>query len=271
MTHHFKERLWRVIFKSDTRKGKQFDILLLIAILISILAVILESIESLSLKYKLWFDISEWLITGVFTIEYIVRLAIVRNKKKYAFSFYGLIDLLSILPSYLGLIMIGSQSLLVIRAFRLIRVFRIFKLTRYTNAANTIMSALRSSMIKISVFLFAVVMLVIIIGTAMYLIEGKENGFDSIPKSIYWAIVTLTTVGYGNIIPHTVIGQIFASIVMITGYGIIAVPTGIVTAQVIYEQKTQKQIKCPECGQRQHAMDAKFCKTCGQDLPTVDT
>ena len=269
MKHLLKEKLWRVIFRTDTRKGKQFDILLLIAILVSVLAVILESIESLELKYKVFFDITEWTITGIFTLEYVIRILVVRTKRKYVFSFYGIIDLLSILPSYLGLIFVGSQSFMVIRAFRLIRVFRIFKLTRYTRAANTIMSALKTSMIKISVFLFAVLMLVIIIGTMMYLIEGKENGFDNIPTSIYWAIVTLTTVGYGNIVPHTALGQFFAGIVMIIGYGIIAVPTGIITAQVIYDQQSKKKAKCSKCGEVDHASDSKFCKTCGQDLPTT--
>ena len=271
MTQQLREKLWRVIFKSDTRKGKQFDVLLLIAILVSILAVVLESIELLNQEYKLLFKISEWVITGIFSVEYLIRIWVVRDRKKYVFSFYGIIDFLSILPTYLGLIFVGSHSLLVIRAIRLIRVFRIFKLTRYTKAANTIASALKASMVKISVFLFAVLMLVLIIGTAMYLIEGKQNGFENIPKSIYWAIITLSTVGYGDVVPHTILGQIFAGIVMITGYGIIAVPTGIVTAQVIYEQQVKKRVKCINCGETQHDPEAKYCKTCGQDLPIVDS
>ena len=266
MNSEKKEHFWRIIFKSDTRAGKQFDLILLVAILLSILAVVLESIESLNSRYHGLFQAVEWTITGVFTLEYVARIYLVRNKFRYIFSFYGIVDLLSIVPSYLGLVFVGSQSLLVIRAIRLVRVFRIMKLSRYTNAGNMIMSALRSSLVKISVFLFAVLTMTIIIGTTMYLVEGKENGFDNIPKSLYWAIVTLTTVGYGDISPQTPLGQFIASIVMVIGYGIIAVPTGIVTAQVISEQKEKKHYVCPECGENKHASDASFCKSCGQPI-----
>lgn len=268
MRKNRKERLWRIIFQSDTRAGKQFDVLLLIIILISILAVVLESTESLNRQYGSLFRVSEWIITGIFTLEYFLRIYVVRNKKKYILSFYGIIDFLAILPFYISLIFVGSHSLLVIRAIRLIRVFRILKLTRYTRAANTLMSALRASTVKISVFLFGVLMLVLIIGTAMYLIEGKEHGFKDIPTSVYWAIVTLTTVGYGDIAPQTVLGQFMASLVMILGYGIIAVPTGIVTAQVISEQKEGQKLVCSNCGEKNHADDAEYCKACGTALPT---
>lgn len=263
MNKQRKEKLWQIIFKADTRAGKQFDIVLLIAILVSILAVVLESIDSLNHEYGLIFRITEWVMTGVFSLEYLVRVYVVRNKKKYIFSFFGIVDLLSVLPSYLGMIFIGSHSFMIIRAIRLVRVFRILKLTRYTNAANTIVSALRSSLVKISVFLYAVLMMIIIIGTAMYLIEGRQNGFENIPKSIYWAIVTLTTVGYGDIVPHTVLGQFVAGFVMIIGYGIIAVPTGIVTAQVINDQKARSARKCLQCGDKDHHPDAEYCKSCG--------
>lgn len=245
----WKELLWKIIFKADTKAGKQFDILLLIAIVISIMAVVLESIDALNAKYGQLFRIAEWIITGVFTIEYIFRIIVVRRKQAYIWSFYGIIDLLSILPFYVSLIIGASPSLMVIRAIRLVRVFRILKLSRYTKAANTITMALRGSLAKISVFLFAVLMLVLIIGTLMYLIEGKEHGFTDIPTSIYWAIVTLTTVGYGDIAPQTVLGQMIASFVMIMGYGIIAVPTGIVTAQAISDQKERRNINCPNCGE----------------------
>lgn len=266
MKAEFREKIWRIIFKSDTRPGKQFDIFLLVAILASILAVMLESVEKLNIQYRQVFKITEWVVTGIFTVEYLVRIAVVRNKSRYIFSFYGLIDLLSIIPSYLGLFFTGSQSLLVIRAIRLIRVFRIMKLTRYTSAGNMILAALRSSLVKIFVFLFGVMTLTIIIGTMMYLIEGAENGFDSIPRSIYWAVVTLTTVGYGDLVPQTALGQFFSGIVMIIGYGIIAVPTSIVTAQVIYQQSEKQKYHCRECGESNHTTDARFCKTCGSEI-----
>ncbi|MCD6347671.1 MAG: ion transporter [Bacteroidales bacterium] len=270
MNNKHKEQLWETIFKADTPAGKRFDIFLLIAILLSIFVVILESVETINSDYRYVFRILEWLITIIFTAEYFIRIYVVRSKLKYILSFYGIIDLLSILPTYLALFFIGSQSLLVIRAVRLLRVFRILKFSRYTKAGNTIVSALRSSMAKISVFLFAVVMLVIIIGTSMYLIEGKDNGFNNIPTSIYWAIVTMTTVGYGDIAPHTILGQFLASFVMILGYGIIAVPTGIVTAQVIQDQNTLTDRKCQNCGEKHHSPDAQYCKSCGSRIESHD-
>ncbi len=266
MNKELKERVWEVIFKSDTTSGKVFDVMLLITILISILAVALESVESINEPFRQYFRILEYVITGIFTLEYILRIYVVRRPRRYIFSFYGIIDFIAIIPTYLGLFLVGSQSLLVIRALRLLRIFRVLKLTRYTKAANTITSALRSSMMKISVFLFGVLTLVIIIGTIMYLIEGKENGFKDIPTSIYWAVVTLTTVGYGDIVPQTSLGQIISGFVMILGYGIIAVPTGIVTAQVISDQKIQERKKCPGCKNYNHLPDALFCQNCGHEL-----
>ncbi|MBT3243346.1 MAG: ion transporter [Bacteroidetes bacterium] len=261
-----KQRLWEIIFQADSKAGRTFDVFLLIAIFISILAVILESVDTINEEHRQLLRILEWVITIIFTAEYAVRIYVVRKPHRYIFSFYGIVDFLSILPSYLGLILLGSQSMLVIRALRLLRVFRILKISRYTKAGNTITSALKSSLVKISVFLFAIVMLVIIIGTMMYLIEGKDNGFNNIPTSIYWAIVTLTTVGYGDIAPHTVLGQLLASLVMIMGYGIIAVPTGIVTAQVMSEKYSNPMKSCPDCNDDNHPADAAFCKSCGSSL-----
>lgn len=261
-----KERIFEIIFKSDTPGGKLFDVVLLVVICVSIMAVILESVDRVNLKWNTFFRILEWIITGIFTIEYAIRIWVARRSWRYILSFYGLVDLLAIVPTFLGLFIAGTQGLMVIRAIRLLRIFRILKLSRYTRAANTITEALRSSIIKISVFLFAVLTLVIIIGTAMYLIEGKQNDFENIPTSIYWAIVTLTTVGYGDIVPITVLGKIMASLVMIMGYGIIAVPTGIVTAQVITAQRKKEMLKCNNCGSSGHESEAKFCKNCGHEL-----
>lgn len=266
MKQQKKEQLYRIIFQSDTPGGKLFDVILLFVICISVLAVILESVDSLQVSLGGFFIALEWAITIVFTVEYILRIWVVRKSWRYIFSFYGIIDLLSILPTYLGIFFAGTRSLLVIRALRLLRVFRVLKLSRYTNAATTITEALRASAVKISVFLFAVLMMVIIIGTTMYLIEGKENGFKNIPTSIYWAIVTLTTVGYGDIAPVTTVGKVIASLVMVMGYGIIAVPTGIVTAQVIQSQHARKVRVCQKCGERDHDQDARFCKHCGQEM-----
>lgn len=262
-----KLRLYEVIFEADTKTGKVFDVALLIVILLSILFVMLESVPSIEQKYSGLLKILEWIVTGIFTIEYILRIWIVKKARTYIFSFYGIIDLLSVLPTYLGLIFAGTQGLMVIRALRLLRVFRILKLNRYTKEGAIIVRALRESRIKISVFLFAVLTLVIIIGTVMYLVEGAGNGFTSIPRGIYWAVVTLTTVGYGDISPATSLGQFLASVVMIIGYAIIAVPTGIVTAELTrYSNKPPSTQVCPECLTEGHDEDAIFCKNCGSKL-----
>ncbi|TDO05095.1 ion transporter [Sunxiuqinia elliptica] len=261
-----KQELYEIIFEADTPKGKAFDVILLITILISILLVLLESVPSINAEYRGLLRILEWVITLVFTLEYLLRIFIVKRPFKYIFSFYGIIDLLAVLPTYLSLVFVGSHSLVVIRAIRLLRVFRIFKLNRYTVAGNNLSRALWSSREKIFVFLFFIINLVIIVGTLMYLIEGPENGFVSIPSSIYWAIVTMTTVGYGDISPQTPLGQLLASVVMIAGYAIIAVPTGIVTAEMMRTpDKTNTQV-CPQCLHDKHDNDAVFCKKCGTPL-----
>ena len=261
-----KEKLYEIIFEADTREGKAFDVVLLIVILLSIALVMLESVPSLRIKFGSELRILEWAITIIFSIEYILRILIVRKPLRYIFSFYGIIDFLAVIPTYLSLFIVGSHSLIVIRVLRLLRVFRILKLTRYTNAGRTLARAMWASREKISVFIFFVLTLVIIIGTIMYLIEGEAHGFTSIPQSIYWAIVTLTTVGYGDISPQTSLGQFLASIVMIIGYAIIAVPTGIVTAEIIKDTKNFSTQVCPNCLHDKHEDDAVFCKKCGSKL-----
>ena len=258
-----------LIFEAYTPGGKAFDIGLLIAILASIGVVMLESVDSMAAKYITIFYIIEWVLTGFFTIEYILRIIISPNKRKYIFSFFGIIDFLSILPAYLSLVFTGMHSLIILRSFRRLRVFRIFKLARFIGEASHLSQALKASRHKITVFIVTVGIIVVIMGTVMYLVEGSENGFNSIPKSIYWAIVTLTTVGYGDIAPGTVLGQVLASILMIMGYGIIAVPTGIVTAEMTNIQNKEKQtgkITCPGCNKVLNDSEAKFCKFCGSEL-----
>lgn len=264
----FKKRLYEIVFEADTPAGKAFDVALLIAILLSILVVMLESIKGIYTVYGNILFASEWVITILFTTEYILRVYIVRKPASYIFSFYGIIDLLSVLPSYIGLTFAGMSGLLVIRALRLLRIFRILKLNRYVSESRIIISALKASRAKISVFLYSVITLVIIIGTVMYLIEGEEGGFTSIPQGIYWAVVTLTTVGYGDISPVTPIGKFIAGFVMIIGYAIIAVPTGIVTSQLTIasdSKKTTTQV-CPNCLHEDHGHEAVFCKICGTKL-----
>lgn len=264
-TPSWKLRLYEIIFKSDTRAGQLFDIVLLILILISILVVMLESVPSQKEEYGKWLVSTEWVLTIIFTLEYITRVSVVQEKHKYVLSFFGIIDLLSILPTYLAFLIPGSQSLLVIRSIRLLRIFRIFKLGRFIGEGQNLTQALRASRYKITVFLITIMASVIITGTLMFLIEGPTNGFTSIPTSIYWAIVTMTTVGYGDIAPQTPIGQAIASIIMILGYGIIAVPTGIVSAEMISQKQSSKiSLKvCSHCLKEGHDADATFCKFCG--------
>ena len=264
----WKQRLHEIIYEADTKGGKLFDVILLIAIIASILLVMLESIESFDAKYHTFLDISEWVITLLFSLEYILRLISIKKPFKYIFSFYGIVDLLSTIPKYLSFIFVGSHHLAALRALRLLRVFRILKLTRYVSASNTLLVALRSSRAKIAVFLFFVVIVCIILGTIMYMIEGEENGFTSIPRSVYWAIVTLTTVGFGDIAPQTPLGQFIASIIMILGYGIIAIPTGIVSSEISkntnkIDSNTQS---CQSCLKDTHKDNAKFCDHCGSIL-----
>jgi voltage-gated potassium channel len=260
-------RLYEIIFEADTREGKLFDIVLIWFIILSVLVVFLESIHELGEKYAYYFHLFEWIFTILFSIEYVFRLLSVRRPHRYAFSFYGIIDFLAIIPTYLSLIIAGSQYLLVIRVLRLLRVFRIFKIRPLLAQAEILTRALKASRSKIAVFLFAVLTMIIVIGAVMYVIEGPKNGFTSIPTSMYWAIVTMTTVGYGDISPQTPIGQMLASIVMIIGYSIIAVPTGIVTVEIA--EASRKSITtqvCPECLKEGHDRDAVYCKYCSVKL-----
>ncbi len=262
-----RARLHEVIFEAETPAGKAFDVGLLVAIVLSIVAVCLESVPEVRTRWGSELRAVEWLFTILFTIEYVLRLASVRRPLSYARSFYGIVDLLAILPSYLSFVVVGSQSLLVIRALRLLRVFRVLKLAHFVGEARMLHAAIRASSRKIVVFLGAVLTSVVIVGALMYLIEGPENGFTSIPLAIYWAIVTMTTVGYGDIAPQTVPGQILAAGVMILGYGIIAVPTGIVTVELSSALRTSVRTDaCPTCGAEGHATDAEFCKYCGGRL-----
>lgn len=261
-----KKHLYEIIFEADTPAGKLFDVILLVVILLSVLLVMLESVSSIAAEYLNILRILEWVITIIFTIEYFLRILIVQKPLRYAFSFFGIIDFLSVIPTYLSLFFLGSQSLVVIRMLRLLRVFRILKLTRYTQAGRMLMRAMWASREKISVFVFFVLIIVVIMGTIMYLIEGETNGFKSIPLSIYWAIVTLTTVGYGDISPATPLGQFMASIIMILGYAIIAVPTGIITAEIIKPTPVKNTQVCQKCLFDKHDDDAVFCKKCGEKL-----
>lgn len=265
---NWRTNLYTIIFEADTPAGKAFDVILLWSILLSVLVVMLESIASLNFEYGELLTSLEWFFTILFSIEYIFRLICVRKPLRYAFSFYGVIDFLAIVPTYLSLFFVGYQYLLVIRIIRLLRIFRIFKLTHLIKQANILKEALRASRGKIVVFLSAVLSLVVIIGSVMYVVEGPENGFTNIPTSIYWAIVTLTTVGYGDISPSTPIGQFLASIVMIIGYAIIAVPTGIVTVEIA-EAAKKAQVStqvCPNCLAEGHDKNALHCKYCGAKL-----
>ena len=265
---YWKHRLHEIVYEADTQAGRRFDLILLILILLSVVLVMLESITEIHVKYKSELDIMEWIITGLFTAEYITRLIAIKKPLSYVFSFYGIIDLLSTIPKYISLIMSGTDSLIALRALRLLRVFRILKITRFIGESNFLVKALYASRAKISVFLFAVFILCIIFGTLMYLIEGETNGFTSIPRSIYWAIVTMTTVGYGDIAPQTPLGQLLASLIMIMGYGIIAVPTGIVSSEMTYQTKdvdTNTQA-CLQCNTETHKDGAVFCHQCGTTL-----
>lgn len=244
----FKAKLYNIIFGTDTKLGKLFDIILLWAILLSILIVIFESLKSLRTEYSTFFIYSEWFFTILFTIEYFTRIWISPKPYKYIFSTLGIVDLLSIIPTYLSLALTGTHFLIVIRAIRLLRVFRIFKLNYFMGQGELIILAIKSSFRKIGVFLFAILNIVIIIGAVMYVVEGEANGFDSIPRSIYWAIVTITTVGYGDISPQTSLGQFISSIIMIVGYSIIAVPTGIISAEIAKQNYITKEPKCINCG-----------------------
>ena len=268
----WKNRLHEIIYEADTPMGKWFDILLFILIIVSVILVMLESVKEIDQEYHQLLFTLEWIITIFFTIEYIARVISIKKPFKYIFSFYGIIDFISTIPLYLSYIFVGSQVLLAVRALRLLRVFRILKLVQFLGEASSLTKALKASRAKIAVFIYAVLILSVIMGTVMYLIEDDSAGFTSIPRSIYWAIVTLTTVGYGDIAPQTSLGQLIATIVMILGYGIIAVPTGIVTAEFSKENKKgDKKVHtntqaCTSCSLEGHRDDASHCFNCGAAL-----
>ena len=265
----WRRRMHEVIFEADTPAGKAFDVALLAIIVLSVIVVMLDSVSDIHNRYLLPLTVAEWTITILFTAEYVARLICVARPWRYALSFYGLVDLLAVVPTYLALFFAGAHSLLVIRAIRLVRVFRVFKLSRYLTEARTLLIALRETRARITVFLVVVLTLVLIIGSAMHLIEGGQPGtqFTSIPRSVYWAIVTMTTVGYGDIAPVTVLGQTLAAGVMILGYSIIIVPIGVFSAEIV--AASQREIStqaCPGCAAEGHDTDAVYCKYCGSKL-----
>lgn len=273
----WKNRVHEIIYEADTPMGKWFDILLFILIIISVLLVMLESVKGIDAEYHKTLFFLEWIVTLFFTVEYIARIISIKKPLKYVLSFYGIIDLISTIPLYLSYIFAGSQALLAIRALRLLRIFRILKLVRFLGEASQLKKALKASRAKITVFLFAVLILSVILGTVMYLIEGDEAGFTSIPTSIYWTIVTLTTVGYGDIAPITPEGQFLATLIMLVGYGVIAVPTGIVTVEFGRQGSGKKKLgdkgyvhlntqACPVCSKEGHRDDAIYCYNCGSKL-----
>ena len=264
----WRKRIHTVIFEADTPAGKLFDVSLLVLIIVSVLAVMLESVEPIQKEYGGILSTIEWIVTILFTLEFILRLISVKKPWSYVFSFYGLVDIISIVPTYLSLFTAGAQTLATVRSLRLLRVFRILKMGRFLREAKTLRYALLASRHKIFVFLLAILAIVTIMGTIMYMIEDPKDGFTSIPRSIYWAIVTLTTVGYGDIAPQSVLGQFFASIIMILGYAIIAVPTGIITAEIARTPRPKDITtrNCPSCSQEGHDKDADHCKYCGSEL-----
>jgi voltage-gated potassium channel len=265
---NLRSKLHEIIFEADTRSGKLFDLILMALIIISVIAVMLDSIKSIHQQYTGILYAIEWAFTILFSIEYILRLYSVGKSMKYAASFFGIVDLFAILPTYISIIVPGGQFLIVIRILRVLRIFRVLKIVQYVGEAKHLKQALAASRRKITVFLLVVCMMAIIVGSLIYLIEGEENGFTSIPKAIYWAIVTLTTVGYGDISPQTGIGQFLAAMLMIVGYGIIAVPTGIITVEMGNLKKANhvSTQSCPECSAEGHDPDAVHCKFCGAKL-----
>jgi voltage-gated potassium channel len=273
----WRDRLHTVVFEADTRAGQAFDLVLIVLIAVSVLVVMLESVEAVRAQHGALLRTLEMVITVLFTVEYVVRLAAVRRPWRYALSFFGIIDLLAVVAGYAGLLggtgrLAGGQFLTTVRVLRVLRVFRVLKLAEYVGEAGVLTRALRASRYRIGVFVFSTVTIVVMVGALMYVVEGPAHGFTSIPRGMYWAIVTLTTVGYGDLAPRSDLGQFLASLVMILGYGIIAVPTGIVTAELTSERvaalgaaglRTQA---CPSCGLGAHDPDARFCKACGAAL-----
>jgi voltage-gated potassium channel len=260
-------RLHEIIFEADTPAGKTFDILLIVAIILSVITVMFDSVAEIRAQHGRTLYIIEWFFTLLFSLEYLLRIISLGRPAQYMRSFYGIVDLISVLPTYISLLIPGSQYLMIIRVLRLLRIFRILKLAQYLNEAEVLLKAMRASLRKISIFLFVILTLVLIFGSLLYLIEGDEGGFTSIGISCYWAITTLTTVGYGDISPQSPLGRAVASVIMIMGYGVIAVPTGIVTAELIspITGKVSTQA-CPDCGAEKHSYDALYCKYCGTEL-----
>jgi voltage-gated potassium channel len=263
---HLKDILYEIIFEADTPAGKWFDVVLILSILASVIMVMADSIGAVRVSYGRFLVAAEWFFTILFSIEYTLRLYCARSRLKYAASFYGAVDFISIVPTYLSLVFPATKYFAILRMLRILRVFRVLKLIQYLKEANLLMKALASSRRKITIFFFTVMTLVTIFGSLMYVIEGEANGFSSIPKSIYWAIVTMTTVGYGDISPQTALGQALASVIMIMGYSIIAVPTGIFTVAFSQTLSTQTLADCTSCGRGGHDQDALFCKFCGEEI-----
>lgn len=263
-----KQRLYSIIFGHDTPAGKFFDLILIYSIIASVFIVVLDSLSTISGNWDFFLKCLEWAFTLFFTLEYATRIYCSPNRWRYIFSFYGLVDLLSIVPTYLSLFVADASYLLIIRVLRVLRVFRVLKLVRYLSEANVLARSLLMSRRKILVFFSVVLVLAMIFGSLMFIVEGPENGFTSIPRSIYWTIVTITTVGYGDITPHTILGQIISTMVMLTGYSIIAVPTGVFTAEISQEMQRQRQLKsCQNCERSGHERDSDYCRYCGAKLP----
>ncbi|SFS17948.1 voltage-gated potassium channel [Dyella sp. OK004] len=263
----WRARWFHIIFGHDDAPGRLFDVVLIVAILSSILATVLDSVSDLHDRASQLFYVLEWVFTIAFTAEYLMRIAVVNKPRAYMRSFFGIVDLLAVLPTYLSLLLVGSQYLLVVRALRILRIFRILKMTRYVDESNLLWSTLVRSRHKILIFVSTILTLVLIFGALMYLIEGPGNGFSSIPKSMYWAIVTMTTVGFGDITPHTMLGQMLTSVIMLVGYSIIAVPTGIFAAELAAGMReARRRIRCASCRLDDHEADAHFCRRCGTAL-----
>ena len=263
-----QKRLYTIIFEADTPAGKRFDVILIGLIVLSLIAVVLDSVASISVRFHVALSISEWVFTILFSIEYLLRLYCAPRPLAYARSFFGVVDLLAILPTYLAFFMPEIHSLVDIRILRLMRIFRVLKLTHYVHEYAMLRDALRASQRKIMVFLATISMAVLVIGTAMYVIEGPENGFTSIPIAVYWAITTMTTVGFGDITPQTDLGRFLASFMMLMGWGVLAVPTGIVTAEMVQSPRSAVTTRtCPACMREGLASKDRFCRDCGEALP----
>jgi voltage-gated potassium channel len=270
-----RHKLYQVIYQAHTPAGRVFDVVLIISILISVLTIILDSVTEINQQYSKALYIIDWVFTILFTVEYLLRIFCIHRPLKYITSFYGIIDLLSIVPSYIGFFIPGSRYLQVIRILRVLRIFRVLKLVQYVNQSNQLLNALSASRPKIAIFLFTISTLLVIFGSIMYLIEGPENGFTNIPVSIYWAVVTLTTVGFGDITPQTDLGRAISAVVMVIGYAIIAVPTGIISNELSQEMKKQNTLLvkriCQKCHKMGHEIDANYCRVCGTELPLSGT